>query len=146
MKIFTSASLFFFLCLLALPAQDSSRYSPYTLDSFMGEYGFVPRRTEAEPRITSEENELLIQVKKLSVDELPAAIQLLQNKIQGDPACVRFLILPWLLFSFNAVSMMHPLLITKLRSKSSQPSSVPGRTSLSYISKRTTFLKLPVVS
>jgi len=87
MKIFTSASLLFFLCLLALSAQGSNRYSPYTLDSFMGDYGFVPRRTEAEPRITSEDNELLIQVKKRSVDELPAAIQLLQNKIQGDPAC-----------------------------------------------------------
>jgi len=86
MKALPAACLLL-LCAPSLPAQEVDRYSPYTLDSFMGEYGFVPRRSEVEPRISSEDNELLLQVKTLAANELPAAIQLLQNKIQGDPAC-----------------------------------------------------------
>jgi tetratricopeptide (TPR) repeat protein len=84
----TLARLFFLLCMvLALPAQEQNRFSPYTIDTFMGDFGFIPHRTEVEPKISSDDNELLVQVKKLAVAEQPAAIQLLANKLQGDPGC-----------------------------------------------------------
>ena len=82
-------SILLTLCLISftLTAQERDRFSPYTIDTFMGEFGFIPRRTEAEPRITNEDNDLLIQVKKLAATETPAAIQLLENKLNGDPGC-----------------------------------------------------------
>jgi tetratricopeptide (TPR) repeat protein len=86
MRIFAKAS-FLLLTVLILPAQEQNRYSPYTIDVYMGDFGFVPLRTEVEPKISSDDNKLLIQVKKLAVAEQPAAIQLLSNKLQGDPDC-----------------------------------------------------------
>ncbi|MBT5381089.1 MAG: hypothetical protein HOL08_18725, partial [Opitutae bacterium] len=86
MRIFAKAS-FLLLTVLILPAQEQNRYSPYTIDVYMGDFGFVPLRTEVEPKISSDDNKLLIQVKKLAVTEQPAAIQLLTNKLQGDPDC-----------------------------------------------------------
>ncbi len=74
-------------CALSLSAQDKNLYSPYTVESLMGDYGFIPRRTEIEPKISSDDNDLLLQVKKLATNEVPAAVQLLENKLLGDPDC-----------------------------------------------------------
>ncbi len=68
-------------------AQAEPNLSPYTIDEFYGSHGFIPDRTEVEPRISREDHETLEQVRTISKTEPPAAIELLRNKISGDPHC-----------------------------------------------------------
>ena len=70
-----------------LAAQTDLQLSPYTIDEFYGSHGFIPDRTEVEPRISREDHETLEQVRTISKTEPPAAIELLLNKISGDPHC-----------------------------------------------------------
>lgn len=61
--------------------------TPYTQDSFFGDFGFIPNRTEVEPKISKEDYDTLEQARVLSKSEPSAAIELLRNKIQGDSRC-----------------------------------------------------------
>lgn len=84
-KTFFPTFLFGILTLSASAQFDN--LTPYTKDSFFGDYGFIPNRTEVEPKISKEDYDTLEQVRVLSRTEPPAAIELLKNKIQGDPRC-----------------------------------------------------------
>ena len=79
------ALLFGILTLTASAQFDN--LTPYTQDSFFGDYGFIPKRTEVEPKISKEDYDTLEQARVLSRTEPAAAIELLKNKIQGDPRC-----------------------------------------------------------
>ncbi len=88
-----------FLPLLAT-AQSPENFTPYATDSFLGDYGFVPNRTEVEPRISRDDYSILEQARELSKNELPAAIQLLQTKVSGDPLCSS-------VFNFSLATLLY---------------------------------------
>ena len=122
------------LCLLPLHllAQDPGNLSPYATDSFMGGHGFVPKRTEVEPRISRDDHEILEQARELSKNELPAAVQLLQNKISGDPHCssVFDFALATLLFQQNRHSQAIRSYLATLEKT---PNFLRARRNLAYV-------------
>jgi tetratricopeptide (TPR) repeat protein len=76
------------LLILALPViAQSDNLAPYNTNSFFGDLGFIPSRTEVEPKIGREDYDILEQARVLSKSEPSAAIELLSNKISGDPRC-----------------------------------------------------------